>query len=332
MNIIIDPASWHYESNKLFDSADANLNRDGTLLPFIRLKEHLQNLGNSIVTVDMFDCSDDEPFIFISFSEPRVVNKYKHIMSRASKNMLILIEPELVRARSYRELKHYSNKFDFIYSHNISQLPLDQRHKYRHLFFPQAFNEFVKNSHERMNKTVMIAGAHTNYFDSNENYSERIRAVGNLANDGFVDLYGNGWDKVGFRQALNPVFIRYKSQLKSSYKGSVTSKLSCYLKYDFALCFENQDSEGYITEKIFDCLLAGCIPIYKGAPDIAKYIPRECYIDFEDFSSYDELTLFLNSMSHARREEYRIEAEKYIKSDAYLLFFNSLVNMINESL
>ena len=332
MNIVIDPASWHYLSNKLFDPDNSNLNRDGTLLPFIRLKEYVQHQGNSIVTVDMFDFSVEEPFIFISFSEPRVCQRYNDIMSRAINRILVLVEPELVRPRSYKELERYGQYFDHIYSHNVHQLPVHQRQKYKHLFFPQASKEIVKNNCMRLNKAVMIAGAHVNYLDTNENYSERMRAVANFADDGFVDLYGNGWDKVSLRSALNPIFIRYRSKLKASYKGSVNSKLACYSQYDFALCFENQDSEGYVTEKIFDCLLAGCIPVYKGAPDISAYIPRGCYIDFGDFSSYSELKLFLKSMSYACRQKYRSEAERYIQSDAYLPFFNSLQNMVHEAL
>ena len=40
----------------------------------------------------------------------------------------------------------------------------------------------------------------------------------------------------------------------------------CHLrKYKFEICFENTYEEGYITEKIFGALYAGCIPIYWGS-------------------------------------------------------------------
>ena len=32
--------------------------------------------------------------------------------------------------------------------------------------------------------------------------------------------------------------------------------------YKFNICSESSLSEGYITEKLFECLIAGCIPIY----------------------------------------------------------------------
>ena len=256
INIIIDPASLHYSSNKLFDLDDKVLNRDGTLLPFFRLKQHLELYGKTIITVDMYDESYVEPFIFISFSEPRIVKKYPYIMSRATKTILVLIEPELTRLRPYAELNRYGDKFDQIYCYNEKQIPLQMRQKYRHLFFPQASKTVNKTNVNRLNKCVMINGCHVNYFNKNENYSERIRAVANLSLFDFIDFFGNGWDKGGFRLALNPVFRRYKSRLMASYKGSVNEKSACYSRYDFAICFENQDTHGYVTEKIFDCLWA----------------------------------------------------------------------------
>lgn len=39
-----------------------------------------------------------------------------------------------------------------------------------------------------------------------------------------------------------------------------------YLRqFKFNLCLENSDSEGYVTEKIFDAISAGCIPVYWGS-------------------------------------------------------------------
>jgi hypothetical protein len=69
--------------------------------------------------------------------------------------------------------------------------------------------------------------------------------------------------------------------------------------YRFALCFENTAFPGYVTEKIFDCFRAGCIPVYLGAPDITSLIPAGAFIDARDFSDLTGLESF---MRHLRRE------------------------------
>ena len=330
-DLVIDPPSHHYASNRLFDGANEHLNRDGTLLPFIRLKEYLNSLGKRVNTVDAIDYDLNEPFDFISFSEPRTIKLHSKIMAQAQRNILVLLEPELVRPRSFREIRWHGYNFDQIYCYNDKQIPAHLRLKYRHLFFPQASRTVSQTNVDRLNKCVIINGCHVNYFNRNENYSERIRAIANLSLHDFVDFFGNGWDKGGLRLALNPVFRRYKSRLMASYKGTVIDKSACYSRYDFAICFENQDTSGYVTEKIFDCLLAGCIPVYKGAPDVSHYVPPECYIDFNEFRSYSDLVLFLKNMSLNLKQRYRNAAQEYIKSNAYLPFYDSLVRIFNAS-
>lgn len=58
--------------------------------------------------------------------------------------------------------------------------------------------------------------------------------------------------------------------------------------YKFNICPENSNCQGYVTEKIFDSLLSGCIPIYWGSdnnpePDILN---QEAVL-FWDFESKD---------------------------------------------
>jgi tryptophanyl-tRNA synthetase len=36
---------------------------------------------------------------------------------------------------------------------------------------------------------------------------------------------------------------------------------------------ENSNEYDYVTEKVYDALAAGCVPIYYGAPNIGNYIP-----------------------------------------------------------
>jgi hypothetical protein len=50
-------------------------------------------------------------------------------------------------------------------------------------------------------------------------------------------------------------------------------KLEVLRQYQFCLAIENCLQEDYVSEKWYDCLVAGCVPIYFGAPNIAEYAP-----------------------------------------------------------
>ena len=49
-------------------------------------------------------------------------------------------------------------------------------------------------------------------------------------------------------------------------------------KYKFMICFENTYADGYVTEKIARCFVAGVIPIYIGDPKIANYFDQKAFI------------------------------------------------------
>lgn len=60
-----------------------------------------------------------------------------------------------------------------------------------------------------------------------------------------------------------------------------------YSDYNFVLAMENTSSPGYVTEKIYNALLAGCIPIYFGDKITKRIFNSECFIDISDFESFD---------------------------------------------
>jgi hypothetical protein len=68
--------------------------------------------------------------------------------------------------------------------------------------------------------------------------------------------------------------------------GDTVNSLSRYkkksalaLQHSYTFAFENSEKEGYVTEKMFYLLADGIIPVYRGAPDVRKYLPsRECAV------------------------------------------------------
>lgn len=128
-----------------------------------------------------------------------------------------------------------------------------------------------------------------------------------------LDIYG-WWLPPNLR-----VNKMHKGMIRGPHDG--IEKILTLQKYKFCICFENTPGlKGYITEKIFGCFAAGCIPIYYGAENITDYIPSECFIDFRNFKNVSELYDSLKNMSDERLEKYATDIRAYLSSPKADLF------------
>lgn len=72
------------------------------------------------------------------------------------------------------------------------------------------------------------------------------------------------------------------------------AKIELYSHYKFVIAFENACAPDYVTEKFFDPLAAGAVPIYLGAPNIDAFVPgKNCFVDVRDFDSPAVLADFI---------------------------------------
>lgn len=64
------------------------------------------------------------------------------------------------------------------------------------------------------------------------------------------------------------------------------SKIEGLKEYRYHIAIENGSWNGYWTEKLIDCYVANCVPIYWGAPDVSKYFDEDSMIkiDISDHS------------------------------------------------
>jgi hypothetical protein len=102
------------------------------------------------------------------------------------------------------------------------------------------------------------------------------------------------------------VATRRQRVVQALNKGPVPplDKLAVIRSYRFVVCYENTSTPGYISEKLFDCLFAGCVPVYLGEPNIRQVIPEGCFIDRKAFATDAELADFLTQMPYKRYSEY----------------------------
>lgn len=81
---------------------------------------------------------------------------------------------------------------------------------------------------------------------------------------------------------------RCYNEQRNQYGTHIENKNN-FMDFKFVIAFENKAIEGYVSEKLINPIFAGCIPIYCGAPDVAKYINPKRIINVNDFSSDEEV-------------------------------------------
>ncbi|MEQ1700078.1 MAG: glycosyltransferase family 10 [Ilumatobacteraceae bacterium] len=84
--------------------------------------------------------------------------------------------------------------------------------------------------------------------------------------------------------------------------AGTASKLATIARYRFTAAFENSLTQDYVTEKFFQPLVMGSVPVVRGAANVAEFAPSpESYVDATLFGSAEELASYLWSM---RDDEY----------------------------
>jgi hypothetical protein len=307
-----------YAQGEIFNRANTRLNRDNCLAFFHCLQDAFAQQGVRLNTQDIHHPEDSEIVIYNEM--PRILPLEKDV----SKSYLLLFESALIRPDNWDLSRHLFFSKIFTWHDEF----VDQKHYFKMNFTHAGDTEFV--AFENKSKFCTLIAGDKSVHHPLELYSERraaIRWFESFHPEKF-EFYGIGWDQFTFQ---GPKWIRIFNRIQwlrnilaekwPSYKGRVDSKLETLKKYKFAICYENaRDIPGYITEKIFDCFAAGCIPVYWGAPNIADFIPEECFIDKRKFETYEQLYAYLESMTATEYNHRLAEIQKYLKSQNHELF------------
>lgn len=102
-----------------------------------------------------------------------------------------------------------------------------------------------------------------------------------------------------------------------NYRGFCEDKAETFSRYRYALCFENTYhplwTRGYLTEKILDCMAAQTIPVYYGCSNIEELVPTDCFIDFRQLSSLEQLDDMLQSMTDEEYLGYAARMREFVE-------------------
>ena len=328
--VFIDPPSKAFYKNRFFE--DSELNRDDCLRPYINLKNELNDKGVDVNTFDLWD--GNSPMEYYSFG---MLDHIEKVLAHPKVKMkaFYIFEPPIVDPSIYKALPKLTSMFEVVYIHNTHgdgySLKGVNQSKLKKLLWPQPFSHVLEpywSNSTRKRKVVVINGNHKPALRKNELYSKRIEAMVALAKFDMVDLYGRGWERWYSRASMWLPYWKNRKSLMSIYKGSCESKYEVLNQYEFCLCFENMAMDGYMTEKLFDCLYTGTIPLYWGASDIGYYVPKNTYIDVSCFSDWREVNDYVKSLSNLDIEVMKQAGRVFIESTEMDVFKHSLVRNI----
>lgn len=104
--------------------------------------------------------------------------------------------------------------------------------------------------------------------------------------------------------------------------------LKVFNQYKFIICFENSNTKGYITEKIFNVFLSKSIPIYDGDPEVYRFINRDSYLPFDN-NLINKINLLNNNENEYNK---MINAEKTKQLNQKLIenYFDKLIKSKNK--
>jgi alpha(1,3/1,4) fucosyltransferase len=99
-------------------------------------------------------------------------------------------------------------------------------------------------------------------------------------------------------------------------------KIKFIKKYRFNMCFENKSRAGYVTEKIVEAMMARCIPIYWGDPDIVKEFNPKSFINVHEFSSEEACIKRITEIETNDQQYEAMLREPYFDQNVPNLWYN----------
>jgi hypothetical protein len=239
------------------------------------------------------------------------------LLKKPSKKIFIRQEPKMILPQNYKT-KNLS-KFDLIIDVGASR-----KSNLNSINWPQKINLNSSNKTEPINSKTVLINSNLLSLDNDEMYSLR-RTIAYKSKQ--IDLYGFGWN-IGIIKRMKVIIIELRKFIKRpknikfsgakyffknqiNYKGSVSNKIQVMGEYRTALVIEN--SINYVSEKIFDAFLAGCIPVYVG-PELDQYeIPKNLYIQAKP--TYESVITAMSKAQEINFNKWINDLENWLRSD-----------------
>ena len=140
-------------------------------------------------------------------------------------------------------------------------------------------------------------------------------------------VYGVGWHSAKTAGQIGPGVTVGHSVHRSRDPHSSIDLLS---RHTFAMVIENVNADGYVSEKLYTALIAGCIPLYYGNNNELVGIPEDMYIDLCKISDSNHLQAVLDSLDiHEWKERIMTRRMEVLNSVSTDYFAGIVMDVLN---
>ena len=208
-------------------------------------------------------------------------------IAKSKYKIAILLEPREFMPQIYKQILLYENFFDVILTFDDQLLNLNNK---KYVFLPGGMPIIELKSCKIHKKNKLVSMIYSDKKTTTGHKLRHIIADQMLQKIKFrkIDLFGSGTNRP----------IRLKS-------------IGCN-DYMFQIVIENTKNKSFFTEKILDCFITGCIPIYWGATNIGNWFDDRGILEF---NSPNELKKILDSLN----EEKYISMMEHVKTNFKLV-------------
>lgn len=328
LSFVVEP---FFQKNRIFSTDDPIANRDDCLVPFARLKTVLAERGVLLDTCDIQSPNNADGVFFLNAPKHNDV-AWQQAQKRGVPVHILAMESEYIHTpNGNRDLLDRSAT---VFTYRDDWLD-GQR------YFPVRYSQNLRTPvvlpWGDRKFACMLAGNKWS-FRPEELYSARLSVIEwylKQAPERF-DLYGPGWDlpipSSLLRQIARklPLLSHAMAPHIDIWRGQAPSKQPVMCQYRFCYCFENfSGPSGWITEKLFDALFAGTVPVYWGADNVREHVPADCFIDASQFGDAASLDAYLVSLSDDDCARIQAAGGRYLNSVAAQEFsIDTFVNTV----
>ena len=281
-----------------------------------------------------------------SLKNRTVIDHYKNIKNKNKIKLFIFLDvvenietfskkPKILLIMEYKSIKPFlyerSNHkfFDKVFTFEKS---LINNKKY---FFFNGLQVITKKTIFLTNKkNQKYCIFFSNKLNENKNlyFQKRLKIIDFFKNEQEkISLYGSNWDKfvvpmnAKFKKKIffNIVikffdFFNFKiKKYNKIWKGYTRNLIKTSSKYKFSFVIENSST---LSGRIFLAFYSGTVPIYFGDTSKIKLIPKSCYINLKNFSTFDQLEKFISKIDINKYSIYRKKIQNFLRSEKYQRF------------